>query len=111
MPSHRKTTPALRTPVRSPVAAGSSSKRRSGGTMQPASTSPPATVQPLSRLATIILHLQNPAGASIDELCAATGWQQHSIRGALAGAVKHKGHIVTSAKKDGTRRYRISSAP
>jgi hypothetical protein len=39
----------------------------------------------------------------------ATNWQQHSVRGFLAGTVKEKlGFPLTSSKgKDGVRRYRI----
>ena len=49
-------------------------------------------------------------GATIEELQAATGWQQHSVRGFLAGAVKKKlGLRLLSEKPDaGPRRYRIS---
>ena len=36
-----------------------------------------------------------------------TGWQTHSVRGALAGSLKRKGHVVTSDKVDGVRRYRV----
>ena len=48
-------------------------------------------------------------GATIEELQAATGWQQHSVRGFLAGAVKKKlGLTLVSEKPDaGPRRYRI----
>jgi hypothetical protein len=38
----------------------------------------------------------------------ATGWQQHSVRGALAGALKKRGHTINSDKVDGVRRYRIA---
>jgi Protein of unknown function (DUF3489) len=34
--------------------------------------------------------LSRQEGATIEELQAATGWQQHSVRGFLAGAVKNK---------------------
>jgi homoserine dehydrogenase len=54
--------------------------------------------------------LLQPKGASIDEMCQATGWQSHSIRGAMAGALKKRGHVVTSGKESGTRRYRIGAA-
>lgn len=56
--------------------------------------------------------LSRPEGASIEELQAATGWQQHSVRGLLAGAVKKKlGLTLLSEKPDGEpRRYRISDA-
>ena len=40
-------------------------------------------------------------------MIAATGWQAHSVRGALAGALKRKGHKVLSEKVEGERRWRI----
>ena len=61
----------------------------------------------------VCLDLLNRAeGATVDELQAATGWQQHSVRGFLAGAVKKKlGLTLLSEKPDaGPRRYRIADA-
>ena len=48
-------------------------------------------------------------GATIEELEEATGWQKHSVRGFLAGAVRKKlGLTLISEKPDGgPRRYRI----
>jgi Protein of unknown function (DUF3489) len=56
--------------------------------------------------------LSRPDGVTVEELQAATGWQQHSVRGFLAGAVKKKlGLTLLSEKPDaGPRRYRIASA-
>ncbi len=53
--------------------------------------------------------LRRPNGASIEELQEVTGWQAHSVRGFLAGAVKKKlGLVVVSEKpNDGPRRYRV----
>lgn len=45
-------------------------------------------------------------GASIAEMAKTTGWQTHSVRGALAGALKKRGLEITSEKIDGVRRYR-----
>ena len=47
-------------------------------------------------------------GATLEELEEATGWQKHSVRGFLAGAVKKKlGLTLVSEKPDaGPRRYR-----
>ena len=45
-------------------------------------------------------------GASIAELANTTGWQTHSVRGALAGALKKRGLAISSEKVDGVRRYR-----
>ena len=48
-------------------------------------------------------------GATIEDLQQATGWQAHSVRGFLAGAVRKKlGLALASEKTDaGPRRYRI----
>lgn len=45
-------------------------------------------------------------GTTIAAIMTVTGWQQHSVRGALAGALKQRGLILTSEKVDGVRRYR-----
>ena len=53
--------------------------------------------------------LSRPEGASIEEMMQATDWQQHSVRGFLAGTVKKKlGFPLTSSKAEASaRRYRI----
>ncbi len=61
-----------------------------------------------TQLDRLVVLLRRPAGTSLAELCTATGWQAHSVRGALAGTLKHKGFTVTSEKVDGLRRYRIT---
>jgi hypothetical protein len=39
-----------------------------------------------------------------------TGWQPHSVRGALSGIVRKKlGHEVSSTKEERGRVYRIAS--
>ena len=50
--------------------------------------------------------LMRKNGASIAEMMEASGWQQHSVRGAMAGALKKRGLTITSEKLGGTRRYR-----
>jgi hypothetical protein len=68
-------------------------------------------VRGAGKLATIITLLQSPDGATIDALCEATGWQSHSVRGAIAGSLKRKGYGITSTKpEDGPRRYRIEAS-
>jgi len=53
--------------------------------------------------------LNRPEGASIEDMMQATEWQQHSVRGFLAGTVKKKmGLSLTSSRAEGeVRRYRI----
>ena len=59
----------------------------------------------------VLTLLSQPEGASIEEIMQATDWQQHSVRGFLAGTVKKKlGFPLTSSKlNDGARRYRIET--
>ncbi len=63
-----------------------------------------------SKLAQVTAMLRAPKGASVAELSAATGWQHHSVRGAISGTLKKKlGLDVTSQRVDGVRRYRIGA--
>lgn len=64
----------------------------------------------MSKLAEIEALLCRAGGASIAELVAATGWQKHSVGGAMAGALKNRGLIITSDKADGGRRYKMGDA-
>ena len=59
----------------------------------------------------VLTLLSRTDGASIEEMMQATDWQQHSVRGFLAGTVKRKlGFLLTSLKlDDGVRRYRIET--
>lgn len=62
-----------------------------------------------SKQAQLIAMLGRAQGASIDEVVDALCWQPHTVRGAIAGALKKKlGLNVTSEKVDGRGRvYRI----
>jgi hypothetical protein len=53
--------------------------------------------------------LSRAEGASIPELMDATGWQQHTVRGALSGTLKKRlGLEIESIKTSGSdRTYRI----
>jgi hypothetical protein len=53
--------------------------------------------------------LRRPKGASVADLCKATGWQAHSVRGAMSATIKKKlGFTVTSTKIDDVRFYRVT---
>jgi hypothetical protein len=55
------------------------------------------TLREGTKQAALIAMLRAPDGATIAEIAAATGWQAHSVRGALSGALKKKlGLTVTS---------------
>jgi hypothetical protein len=52
--------------------------------------------------------LRAPAGATIAAMMAATEWQQHSVRGFLAGVIRKKlGLNLVSEQTDKGRVYRI----
>ena len=52
-----------------------------------------------SKLATLIELLSRPEGATAEQIMEATGWQKHSVRGAIAGTLKKKhGRIITTEK-------------
>jgi Protein of unknown function (DUF3489) len=69
---------------------------------------PPAKAP--SKLDQVEALLRRDTGASIAEIMAATGWQQHSVRGAMAGALKKRGLTITSDRIDGQRRYKAGAA-
>ena len=63
-----------------------------------------------SKQATVIQMLQRPEGATITQICSATGWLPHTVRGTFAGAFKKKlGLVLTSEKaQGGDRIYRVA---
>jgi len=63
-----------------------------------------------SKQAEVIRMLQRPEGATIAQICEATGWQAHTVRGTFAGALKKKlGLTITSDKVKGAERvYRVA---
>ncbi len=65
-----------------------------------------------TKQAQMIELLSRDTGATIADLVAATGWQPHTVRGAMAGALKKKlGLTITSEKVEGRGRvYRVQAA-
>jgi len=66
-------------------------------------------IRPGTRQALLVELLWRDGGASLDELVQVTGWQQHSVRGAISSTVRKKlGLTVGSEKVEGRGRvYRI----
>jgi hypothetical protein len=88
--------------------------RKATRARQPKTSAPDATPSaasgPRGKLGIVVAMLRSTQGATIAQLMEATGWQAHSVRGALAGAVKKKlGLTVTSEKTDAGRVYRVEA--
>ncbi|MEW8417400.1 MAG: DUF3489 domain-containing protein [Candidatus Thiodiazotropha endolucinida] len=62
-----------------------------------------------TKQATMIEMLKRPSGTTIEKMAEATGWQHHTVRGAMSNALKKRlGLTITSSKDEGSaRRYRI----
>jgi hypothetical protein len=72
----------------------------------PVSSKPAA--RPDTKHARIIAMFRAPAGATIAAIMKATDWQQHSVRGFMAGIVRKKlGLDLASEQTDKGRVYRI----
>ena len=66
--------------------------------------------RPGTKLAKVVAALQNPDGATTFQLMCCTGWQPHTIRGALSGMVRKKLglNVVSTKAAGGERVYRIA---
>jgi transglutaminase/protease-like cytokinesis protein 3 len=95
-------------PKKKPIRKSPTTKRRTKATPQVAksnSTDKPAN----SKQAKVLELLRRPQGATIEGIMSETGWQQHSVRGFLAGVVRKRLKLkLTSDKADGVRAYRIA---
>jgi hypothetical protein len=102
-----KTSSSKRSPSHQPKAASAKHPRnrdRSAG-------SNARTLREGTKLALLVEMLRRPKGVTINELADAIGWQPHSVRGAMSGALKKKlGLTIESLKIEGRGHvYRTAS--
>jgi hypothetical protein len=71
-------------------------------------SAPPAT-KPQSKAALVEELLQRSGGASLDDLCQATGWLPHTCRAFLTGLRKKGRTVERSKREDGVTIYRIAA--
>jgi hypothetical protein len=97
-----------------PISAGNAKTGERKPPQTAKSTSPPGanavagTVRTNSKLGKMIALLQRQDGATIAQMMKATGWQAHSVRGAMSGTIKTRlGLTITSDTQGTDRTYRI----
>ena len=84
-------------------------KSKGGTQPQPHPSSTKQTERTETKKARILTMLRAPSGVTIDAMMHATGWQQHSVRGFLAGVVRKKLRLnLISAATESGRLYRIT---
>lgn len=109
--------------TKSPATKSPSAKRPSAATGQrsrapsakpaakKAKASPAQAPEAPSKQSQLITLLRNPAGASMEQMMALTGWQPHTVRGMLSGSLRKRlGLDVQCQRVEGVHRYRIVEA-
>lgn len=62
-----------------------------------------------TKLAALVMALHRPQGATCLQLMLATGWQPHTVRGAISGMLRKKLslNVVLAQNESGERVYRV----
>lgn len=101
-----------------PTSAGNAKTGEKKPPQSAKSTSPPGanaaagTVRANSKLGKMIALLQRQDGATIAQMKKATGWQAHSVRGAMSGTIKKRlGLTIASTKRGASRIYCLTNGP
>lgn len=110
----RVTTPAKRATASAPVKSAKTkpvAKSPSVSTAKKTEASEHRLAACVTKHDRVLTLLSQREGATIPQMMEATSWQQHSVRGFLAGTVKKKlGFTLNSSKTAGQlRRYRIDT--
>jgi Putative amidoligase enzyme/Protein of unknown function (DUF3489) len=70
-------------------------------------TNTAALVPADTKIGTLVAMLSRMGGASIDDLVTATGWQRHTIRGAISSQLRKRGLQVITRRQNGTTVYAL----
>jgi DNA-binding MarR family transcriptional regulator len=105
---------AVETPVPAAEADGAAkpARRKAKAKAKAAKAAPAERPTPRTgtKQALMIEMLKRPEGATVEQIAEATGWQHHTIRGAISGALKKKLGLQATSTKDGQGRrvYRLA---
>jgi hypothetical protein len=113
-------TPApKRSGANSPPRSKSVNPKPANGSPPAAAPAPPPAVEakttagelPKGKLGIMVALLTRPEGATVAQMSTATGWQAHSVRGAMSGALKKdRNYLIASTPTEAGRVYRIGEA-
>ena len=94
-------------------AAPKTTAAKKGKRTKQSSPAPEVTApRPGSKTARVVAMLRRKNGATLSEIMQTMGWQKHTVRGFMAGAMKKAGLPVESFKpQGGERTYRLCGAP
>jgi len=70
---------------------------------------PDAVNRPGGKLGLILDRLEDKTGATIAQLVDATGWQKHSVHGALS-RLRTSGFAIRLEAREGRKAYRLAKA-
>jgi hypothetical protein len=93
-----------RTPHQAPPRTRANTRKTRPGTKQPS-----APTRPGGKLGLILDRLEAKPGATIGDLVEATGWQKHSVHGALS-RLRTQGFAIRHEVTDGRKAYSLSKA-
>ena len=78
---------------------GKAAKAQGGQAEREAAPADKPTPRAGTKQALMIELLKRPEGATVEQIAAATGWQHHTIRGAISGALKKKLGLTVEATR------------
>ena len=97
------------TPVAVDTAAAATPKKKAAKAPKKAEAPKATGAREGRKTAQVVAMLQRKNGAPLAEIMETMGWQKHTVRGFMAGAMKKAGYTVESFKPEGGERtYRIS---